>query len=133
MNSSKAVFYSCMVTLVIVVLGVYSTAQAAGFTDVSVIEAQALIKKTKHLVIIDVSPAFARGHLPGAVNYPLGDGSLDEILLTLDKSNTYLVYCHADTATIKGAQKMIDAGFKKVYRMTGNYQGWVDAGYPVEK
>ena len=133
MNSRYAFFYSCMIAILTVVLGLHATVQATGFTDMSAAEAKALIEKTPDTIIIDVSPAFAKGHLPGAVNYPLGDGSLGEALTGLDKNTTYLVYCHADTVAIKGAQKMIDAGFKKVYRLAGNYSGWIDAGYPVEK
>ena len=31
-----------------------------------------------------------------------------------------------------GAQLMEDAGFKKVYRLEGNFGAWVAAGYDVE-
>ena len=31
-----------------------------------------------------------------------------------------------------GAQLMEDAGFKKVYRLEGNFSAWVDAGHDVE-
>jgi len=43
------------------------------------------------------------------------------------------VYCHGDGPSIAGAQKLIDAGFKYVYRLEGNYGAWVDAGYEIEK
>jgi 3-mercaptopyruvate sulfurtransferase SseA len=33
---------------------------------------------------------------------------------------------------IAGAQKLIDAGFKTVYRLEGNYGAWKAAGYPIE-
>ena len=68
----------------------------------------------------------------GAINYYLGDGSLDEAIPMLDKDKPYLVYCHIDSVAIAGAQKLVDAGFMKVYRLEGNYAAWVDAGYPVE-
>jgi len=103
------------------------------YTDLPPAEAKALIDKTPDIIIIDVSPAYAKGHLPGAVSYPLGEGSLDRALPTLDKDRTYLVYCHVDSVAIAGARKLADAGFTKVYRLAGNYSGWVAAGYPVEK
>jgi len=34
--------------------------------------------------------------------------------------------------SITAAQKLIDAGFKTVYRLEGNYSAWVNAGYEVE-
>lgn len=95
-------------------------------------EAYQLMTDNRGLVVIDVSPLWADGHLPGAVNYPIGDGSLDEAIPMLDTQADYLVYCHSDSATILGAQKLIDAGFKNVYRLIGNYTGWVEAGYEIE-
>ena len=101
--------------------------------DVTPEEAKELIENNPDLIIIDVSPNYANGHLPDAVNYYAGDGSLDEAIPTLDKNGKYLVYCHVDSVSILGAQKLVDAGFKNVYRLEGNYSAWVDAGYPIEK
>jgi adenylyltransferase/sulfurtransferase len=103
------------------------------YTDVTPAEAKKLIDENPDLIIIDVSPNYAQGHLPGAINYYVGDGSLDKAIPTLEKSKKYLVYCHVDSAAIQGAQKLVDAGFKNVYRLEGNYRAWVDAGYPIEK
>lgn len=103
------------------------------YKDLTPAEAKALIDSTPDLIIIDVSPRYAEGHLPGAVNYYVGDGSLDKAIPTLDKSKPYLVYCHVDSVSILGAQKLIDAGFDMVYRLEGNYSAWVDAGYEIEK
>ena len=103
------------------------------YIDVSPAEAKELIDDNPALIIIDVSPLYDQGHLPGAVHYYLGDGSLDKAIPTLDKSGMYLVYCHVDSVAIQGAQKLVDAGFKNVYRLEGNYRAWVNAGYPIEQ
>ena len=103
------------------------------YMDVTPQEAKALIDENPDLIIIDVSPAYANGHLPNAVNYYVGDGSLDKAIPTLKKDGKYLVYCHVDSASILGSQKLVDAGFENVYRLKGNYKAWVDAGYPIEK
>ena len=102
------------------------------YTDLSPEEAKELIENNANLIIIDVSPYFAQGHIPGALNYYIGDGSLDDAIPSLDKNNTYLVYCHSDSASISGANKLIDAGFKNVYRLEGNYAAWVAAGYAID-
>jgi len=102
------------------------------YIDVTAAEAKELINNTPDLIIIDVSPHYDDGHLPGAVNYYLGDGSLDEVIPTLDKTKPYLVYCHIDSVSIAGAEKLINAGIETVYRLQGNYQAWVDAGYEIE-
>ena len=104
-----------------------------GYKDISAAQAKALIEKTPDLIIIDVSPAYAKGHLPKAVNYYVGDGSLDRAIPMLDKGKPYLVYCHKEGPSIQGTKKLVKAGFKHVYRLKGNYKAWVGAGYPVEK
>ena len=102
------------------------------YVDLTPSEAKDLIEAVPELVIIDVSPNYMEGHLPGAVNYYLGDGSLDRAIPALNKKDFYLVYCHFDSASIQGAQKLVDAGFENVFRLEGNYQAWVDAGYEIE-
>jgi rhodanese-related sulfurtransferase len=102
------------------------------YIDLSPMEAKELIDSTPDIIIIDVSPFYAQGRIPGSVNYYLGDGSLDNVIPMLDKDKIYLVYCHVDSVSIAGANKLIEAGFKTVYRLAGNYSAWVNAGYPVE-
>ncbi len=106
--------------------------QMTGYIDVSAMDAMELISSTPELIIIDVSPSYEKGHIPGAVNYYVGDGSLDTAIPSLDSNAIYLVYCHVDSASISGAKKLVDAGFENVYRLEGNYAAWVDAGYDVE-
>ena len=103
----------------------------AGYTDVNPEEAKMLIEDNADIIIIDVSPLWAAGHLPGAISYPVGDGSLDTAIPMLDSEATYLVYCHGDEPSMLGAQKLVDAGFEMVYRLAGNYGAWVDAGYDI--
>lgn len=109
-----------------------TTTQTTSYIDVSPAEAKALIESEMDLVVIDVSPHYDNGHLPGAVHYYLGDGSLEAAIPSLDKSKKYLVYCHVDSVAIRGAQMLVDAGFSPVYRLEGNYGAWVDAGYDIE-
>lgn len=104
-----------------------------GYIDVTAAEAKDLIDTKPELIIIDVSPNYDNGHIPGAINYYIGNGSLDAAIPSLDKNKEYLVYCHVDSASISGAEKLVDAGFTTVYRLEGNYQAWIDAGHPIEK
>ena len=103
----------------------------AGYIDLTPEEAKLLIDSTPDLVIVDVSPKYAEGHLPGALHYYVGDGSLDAAVPMLDMTKPYLVYCHVDSASIAGATKLVEAGFNPVYRLEGNFSAWVEAGFPV--
>jgi len=58
---------------------------------------------------------------------------LDKAIPTLGPNGKYLVYCHVDSAAIADAQTLVDAGFKNVYRLKGNYSAWVYTGCPIEK
>lgn len=113
--------------------GQIPAATPGAYTDLTPEQAKQLVDTTPNLVILDVSPRYAEGHLPGAINYYFGDGSLEAAIPTLDKTVPYLVYCHTDSVAIAGAQALVDARFETVYRLQGNYAAWVEAGYPIEK
>lgn len=104
-----------------------------GHTDVNAIEAKELIDANPDLIILDVSPFYEEGHLPGATWANYGDGALGRMIPYFDPDATYLVYCHLDESSLKSVKKLKDAGFENVYRLRDHYTGWVDAGYSVEK
>ncbi|WAC05844.1 MAG: rhodanese-like domain-containing protein [Methanoregula sp.] len=103
---------------------------STSYTDVTPAEAKTLIDTHPDLVIIDVSPYYDRGHLPGAISIPVS--ALSSRLPDLDRTRPYLVYCHGDAPSIQGATTLVNAGFSPVYRLKGNYAAWVSAGYKVE-
>lgn len=126
----------CMKKLVLLFVLLISTVFATAsktYMDIGVDDAYKLTMESKEIIIVDVSPLYAKGHIPGAINAYVGDGTLDKELKKWDMKKTYLVYCHSDSASMLGAQKLVDAGFKVVYRLKGNYGAWVDAGYPTDK
>ena len=105
-----------------------------GYKEISVEKTKKLLDENpQDWIVLDVSPKYTEGHIPGAINYYVGDGSLDAAIPNLDKTAQYIVYCHIASASRQGAQKLVDAGFETVYRLTGDYSGWVEAGYPIEQ
>ena len=72
--------------------------------------------KSDFEAIFDVSPMFSTSHIPSATNAKASAGGTDL----------------SDSPAMAGAQLMEDAGFKKVFRLEGNFGAWVDAGYDVE-
>ncbi len=100
--------------------------------NISAAGAKDLIGTTPDLVIIDVSTMYDQGHLPLARNYPVNDETLATEIPNLDKNGNYLVYCHTDSASLKAAHMLLSEGFKNVYRLEGNYDAWVSAGYLVD-
>ncbi len=91
-----------------------------------------MIEQGVEFIIIDVSNKYDMGHLPGAINFYVIDGTLDSAINSLDKSRVYLIYSHDYDESVAGAQKMTNAGFEMIYRLEGGYEGWIFEGYAVE-
>jgi len=111
----------------------YYGLEPAEYMDIDAVGAAEFLNMNPHMIIVDVSQVYDQGHIPGAVNYPYGDGSFTEAYQTWNPHEFYLIYCHSDSISIAAAKELADLGFNEVYRLEGNYQGWVDAGFPVEK
>jgi rhodanese-related sulfurtransferase len=101
------------------------------FIDIEKEEAKKMVDD-KSVKVLDVSSHFEKGHLPGAIDCYLNDGSLDKVIAVLDKNEKYLVYSISDESSITGSQKLINNGFKNVYRLNGNFDGWNNSGFPIE-
>ncbi|MCL5969926.1 MAG: rhodanese-like domain-containing protein [Patescibacteria group bacterium] len=77
---------------------------------------------------------YQEGHIPGAINLPLGD--LEKVASKhLKKEETIVVYCasyacHASTKATEILQKM---GYKMVYDFKGSKKLWVDSGLELAK
>jgi rhodanese-related sulfurtransferase len=85
------------------------------------------------LTVIDVrTPAeFAAGHVRGAVNLDLEGGQFSADIATLNRSATYLVYCHTGRRSAIATAAMIAAGFTHLYDVAGGITAWTAAGLPV--
>lgn len=99
------------------------------YTDLSASEVHALMETGEHVVVVDVSPFYDDGHIPGSINFYVGSSEIDTALPLIDKSFTYVIYCHNDVASMQGAQRFVDAGFGSVHRLEGNFSAWLQAGY----
>jgi rhodanese-related sulfurtransferase len=66
--------------------------------------------------IIDVRAAdeYAAGHLAGAVNHNVEDGSLESALASLDPEASYVVYCRSGRRSEIAAEIMKTNGFAQV-------------------
>jgi hydroxyacylglutathione hydrolase len=76
------------------------------------------------------SSEFDAGHLPGAVNVPLG--RLAERLGELPRDRTLVVHCQGGGRAAVAAALLKARGFDVAY-LAGDYAQWSAAGRPVEK
>jgi len=85
------------------------------------------------VTVLDVRPEdeFALGHLPGAINVPLGE--LERRLRDLDPANEIVAYCRGPYCVLsyEAVAQLRARGFK-VRRLEDGYPEWRAAGLPVE-
>jgi len=67
-------------------------------------------------IIIDVraTDEFAAGHLDGAVNYNVEDGTLEQALPNLNPNANYVVYCRSGRRSAVAADLMKENGFTQI-------------------
>jgi rhodanese-related sulfurtransferase len=90
----------------------------------------------ENITVVDArSPqAYAREHIPGAVNIPHGK-MVAAITASIDKARTLVVvYCDGIgcNASTKGALKMAELGFR-TRELIGGLDWWKRDGHPTEK
>ncbi|HVE59036.1 MAG TPA: rhodanese-like domain-containing protein [Pyrinomonadaceae bacterium] len=100
--------------------------------QVSVGEVKSLTETEKYLQFVDVRrPAeHAGGHAPRTLNI-----SLDKLSKEIDRLDplapTYVI-CQSGYRSSLGTGILENAGFKKVYNVTGGTQAWINAGFETE-
>jgi rhodanese-related sulfurtransferase len=103
--------------------------------NVTVNEAEKLLKEDPKIVVIDVRTAdeFKAGHIAGAVNLDFFGDDFEKKVAALDKSKTYLVHCAAGGRSAKACTVMDKDKLPSVYHMNEGFKAWEKAGKPVEK
>jgi rhodanese-related sulfurtransferase len=84
-------------------------------------------EKDTNTLVIDVrSPEeVADGFIPGTdlfINF--FDGNFQDQLQKLDKTKTYIVYCHSGNRSAKAANVMQQLGFTTIYNLQGGISSW---------
>lgn len=84
-------------------------------------------KNLPELTAVDVRPReqFEKRHLPGAVNAPFENGTLDTTKLAeLDPSKPILLYCEGGYRSRRALPPVLEAGFTAVYHINRGIKMW---------
>lgn len=126
-------------TLVVIVLLLAMDSARNRFSGVKSVTATELPQLINHedAVVIDVCEPneFRKGHIPGAVNIPLGQ--IDDNVKKLERykkaGRPLVVSCQSGNRSTRGAAKLRKLEFEKVYTLTGGLTAWQKENLPVEK
>jgi rhodanese-related sulfurtransferase len=102
---------------------------AFAHTDVTAQQARELIDSTDDLIVVDVREPYeysdARGHIPGALNYPWNSGVLQARYEELPMDGPVLVVCSSGNRSHQAATFLDSKGFSMVYDMLGGMSAWI--------
>ena len=75
-------------------------------------------------LLIDVrEPSeFSAGHVPGAINVPLG--KLAEKAAKFDRSRETYVICHSGSRSASATRALVKAGYSNVHNVRGGTRAW---------
>jgi rhodanese-related sulfurtransferase len=111
-----------------------ASAMAAEFPDISIADLKKAIAEKK-VVVIDVngSGSYAKGHIPGAVDFASSADNLASALPS-DKDTLVVAYCGGPSCSAykKAAQKAADLGYTNVKHLSAGISGWKKQGEQLE-
>ena len=104
--------------------------------NVTVITAEEMqsIIDLEEVQLIDVRTPeeFSEGFIKDAQNIDFYSDTFDEDILKLDKTKPVILYCKSGRRSASCADKLIEAGFVKVYDLKGGITQWKHDGMGVE-
>ena len=85
------------------------------------------------VLVVDVREPdeFTGGHIPEAVNMPLGEMSDYAAFLPEDHEAPILVVCQTGNRSLSGALFLTSLGYRNVRSINGGTHGWLVGGYPI--
>jgi rhodanese-related sulfurtransferase len=107
--------------------------QNTAFSELTPQEAKAWIEAGAYVVDVREPYEYALGHVPGAVNIPLG--SFTAQAANLPKDRKLVVVCASGGRSSQASEYLVGQGFdgNLVGNLEGGTYGWMSAGFEVER
>jgi rhodanese-related sulfurtransferase len=115
-----------IVTQLMTLLRKYKELTPAGLT---------LLMNRENPLLVDISPrdSYEKGHIPGAKHVLMSQFDPESKDLAKAKDLPVVVICRAGQTAQGAAQRLVKAGFQKVYFLGGGMGAWTQAQLPVAK
>ena len=124
---------ACLVTCLLAAVSFTSTGK---FPDISVTELKKAMTEQR-VILIDMngSVAFAKGHIPTAIDYVASKDKMEQLLDNQDRDTLVVAYCGGPSCNAykKGASKAKELGFTNIKHLSAGISGWMQAGEQTEK
>lgn len=114
-------------------LGSLSAHADPGFASLPMSEAVSVMQQEHAPLVVDVREPdeYAAGHVPGAINVPLGQ--VGEWAQDRPKDEAMLVICQSGRRSLKASQELAARGFTRVTNVEGGFRAWKERGMPVAR
>jgi rhodanese-related sulfurtransferase len=139
LNTTLMKSYTTLILLSFLFIACTPKAQTSTKTKANVIEkVNAASFKEKvaaggvQLVDIRTKREFVSGHINGSINYDYYQrNTFMNKMNKLDKSKPVYIYCLTGSRSRSASQKLKNAGFTKVYDLSGGIRRWYQAGFKL--
>ena len=94
-----------------------------------------LLMNRENPLLVDISPRdnFEKGHIPGAKHVLMSQFDPESKDLAKAKELPVVVICRSGQTAQGAAQRLVKAGFQKVFYLGGGMGAWTQAQLPVVK
>lgn len=101
-------------------------APAAAFQNVDAASLQKMTQEDPNVVVLDVRTAqeVANGAIPGSVHIDISRPDFLTKVNQLDKTKSYVVYCHSGRRSVNACNMMANEGFQQLYNLKGGILSW---------
>ena len=123
-----------VVLVTFVVMGCQQTSENQGIQVVTSEEMQTLLSLDDvQLIDVRTPEEYAEGYIANFQNIDFFSETFDADILKLDKNKPVILYCKKGGRSAKCAEKMLEAGFVKIYDLQGGISKWEHDGHAVVK
>jgi len=91
------------------------------------------ILETEDVQLVDVRTPeeYKEGYIKNSQNIDYNSPTFDEDIIKLDKTKPVILYCKSGKRSAKCSEKLIKAGFEKIYELEGGITEWKYKGFDV--
>ncbi|MFT4566736.1 MAG: rhodanese-related sulfurtransferase [Saprospiraceae bacterium] len=102
-----------------------SIPEVMNYADIDVKEAKKMLSKGEATALdVRTSLEVSHGKIIGSKSINFSSPSFADALNSIEKNETYIVYCRSGRRSRQACKAMSKQGFKNIYNLAGGYNVW---------